>query len=1079
MTDRIGQQLGNYSLVRLLGRGGYAEVYLGEHVYLGTQAALKVMRTQLDPQSLEQFRLEARTIARLEHPHIVRILDFGVEGSTPFLVMRYAPHGSLRQLHPRGTRLPMPTVVAYVQQIASALQYAHAHKLIHRDIKPDNLLVGQSHEIMLCDFGIAVVDRSSDSHNVQDMLGTISYMAPEQLVGHPCPASDQYALGVVIYEWLSGELPFQGSFIEVSTQHRMSSPPSLREKVPTLPGEVEQVVLTALAKDPRHRFPDIQAFANGVQQSCLGHAIADQTIPSEQPPLSEDEHLGYRRPRLSNLPMQPTSLIGRERETTTISELLGQQGVRLVTLTGPGGVGKTCLSVHIASRLIEQFSDGVFLITLAAVSDPTLVVPTIAQTLGVGKVGSQPQLILLQAALKEKQLLLVLDNFEQVVDAAPVLVELLASSPKLKMLVTSRVVLHVRGEYEFAVPPLALPDLKHLPGLKTLSQCEAVALFVQRAQAVKLDFKLTTANASAVAAICAWLDGLPLAIELAAARSKHFSPSALLTRLEQGLAILAGGPRDLPARQQTLRTTLAWSYELLEPDEQHLFRRLAVCVDGCSLEAAEVVGTAAGRFTGDVLEILTSLADKSLLIHEAGGENEPRFRMLHVLREFGLECLVKAGEAETTRMAHAAYYQAQAREAEPHLTGADQVSWLDRLEREHENLRTALDWLLAEAETDIHSERGKGQAEQALRLCATLYWFWYIRGYIREGRTFLERALALREQVIAPVRARALAASGELAFAQDDLDRAQVLGNESLVLFRELGDTRGTAASLDLLGGVAWARNDYAAARSHYEQAIALFQQVGDTWGRGRCLQVVARVLSTQGDYAQARVLLEESLELYRALGDKKRISWGLYLLARVLFMSQSDPAEAYTLAKQSLALCKELGDKPGLAYVLSSLGELLVQEGKIARARTLSEESVAIFKELGDRAGRAEALLSLARVTSSQGHLPAARACFEESLAILNAIGNKELIASCLEGLGEVMGRQATAGQAAYLWGASQALREAIGVPMPQVYRASYGQAVEVARLEAGEEAFAASWTQGWATPLEQILAAQANHDV
>lgn len=669
-------------------------------------------------------------------------------------------------------------------------------------------------------------------------------------------------------------------------------------------------------------------------------------------------------------------------------------------------------------------------------------------------------------------MLLLLDNFEQVADAAVLLAELLAACPKIKMLVTSRVGLHVRAEHEFAVPPLSLPTTKRLPDLLTLSQYEAVALFIERARATKPDFQVTNANAPAVAAICTRLDGLPLAIELAAARVKHFPPQTLLSRLERGLSVLSGGARDLPARQQTLRGAIAWSYDLLEPEEQRLFHRLAVFVDGWSWEAAEEVCMAAGRLEGDILEGLASLVDKSLLRQEEQAEGEVRFWMLQTLREFGLEQLHSTGEMEITREKHAEYYLRLAEEAESFQRGNEQVRWLARLEQEHENLRASLSWLLEQAR--IGGEPGKQRAERALRLCAALSWFWFIRGYFREGQMYLEQALAFLEGVAAPVRAKALQAAGELAFFLDDYQRVEELVGESLALYREMADRVGMAEALDWLGNLAWARSDLVEARSKLEEAAAVFQAVGDSWKRGRCLTQLARVVAAQGEYELARRLLEESLALYRALGVQERIGWTLNLLAEVYFASQTDLEQARALAEQSVALSKEIGYKPLFAYVLSLLGQIRLVEGEQTLARQLVEESVATFKELGERAGIATAQIALAWVLAHEGDLPAARQIYRESFALLREIHDREFIPSCLEGLAAVAAAQGERAWAARLWGAAVALREAIGTPLPPIYRTEYEQAVSAARAQLGEEAFSRAWSQGRTMTPEQAIAHQ-----
>src|SRR5437667_3772932 len=559
---------------------------------------------------------------------------------------------------------------------------------------------------------------------------------------------------------------------------------------------------TFLVDLEEHRLKDLQRPSHLFQLSLEG-------LPTDFPPLKTLET------HPNNLPIQPTPFIGREREVAAVTQLLRRTDVRLVTLSGPGGVGKTRLALHVAAELSDDFTDGVFVVALAAVNTPEQVVPALAQTLGIGESSDLPLFPLLEAALKEKKLLLLLDNFEQVVEAAVVLAELLAACPQLKVVVTSRMGLHVRAEHEFIVPPLSVPTLKQLPDVKTLSHYEAVALFIERAQATKPDFSVTNANALTIAAICAHLDGLHLAIELAAARVTHFSPHTLLSRLEQGLSVLSGGARDLPARQQTLRGAIAWSYDLLSPEEQKLFRHLAIFVDGWSLQAAEAICMARGGLSEDMLEGMASLVDKSLLRQEEQAEGETRFWMLQTLREFGLEQMARNDELEATGQAHAESYLRLAEGAQPSLMATGQGRWMAHLEQEHENLRAALFWLLEQAR--IGSEQSTQQAECALRLCTALSWFWSIRGYIREGQNFLEQALAVRESVSAALRAKASYAAAELAFFLDDLTRTEKLASESVHLFRELGDKASIADALVFLGLSSWGRGKYPVSRSQFE----------------------------------------------------------------------------------------------------------------------------------------------------------------------------------------------------------------------------------------------------------------------
>jgi len=776
---------------------------------------------------------------------------------------------------------------------------------------------------------------------------------------------------------------------------------------------------------------------------------------------------------LNNLPIQPTLFIGREQEVATIRDMLLRKDVRLLTLTGPGGVGKTRLSLAVAREFLPDFAGNVCFVPLAAISDPDFVLPAIAQALGLRETAARPVFEELQRALGEHSLLLLLDNFEQVLAAAPQLSDLLAACPNLHLLVTSRAPLRLHGEREFALSPLPLPDLKHLPTSDVLAQYAACTLFVQRGRAIKADFQLTEANARAIAEICIRLDGLPLAIELAAARTRLLSPQALLARLSHRLDILTGGARDLPARQQTLRATIAWSYNLLAPSEQQLFRSLSVFAGGCALQAIETIAKSASAGAVNVLDGVSTLLENNLVRQVEQPDGEPRLLLLETIREYGLECLTNMGELEAARSAHAAYYLALAEEAKSQLRGSELVRWTVQLGMEQENLRAALSFLLDQAQVQAGTPGGPLHAEQALRLCVALYWFWYHRGSMREGQVFLEQALARREGVAASLRARALYTAAELAFGLNNMERTETLCGECLSLFRELGDTSGVASSLFLLGSRARVRGQYALACSLLEEAEALSQQMGDRRNQGRCHVELARIATEQGQYERARTLLEGNLKSCLAVGDQVGVGFVRYLLARTLFVSQQDLARAQSLVEQSLAFFQELGYARFKVYPLSLLAQMRLAQGELALAREWCEESLVLEKEVGDQEGTIEALLDLGRVAVAQGDLAVARRCYQESLTILQELGSQGFLAACLEGLA-ALEAQGAPSLAAQLWGTAEALREAIGAPIYPVYRASYEQAIAQTRAALGEQTFRTAWAEGRSMTPEQVLAAQ-----
>jgi predicted ATPase/class 3 adenylate cyclase len=742
--------------------------------------------------------------------------------------------------------------------------------------------------------------------------------------------------------------------------------------------------------------------------------LTTPALPSEFPPLKTLES------HTNNLPLQATPLVGREREVEAVCGLLRSSETRLLTLLGPGGTGKTRVGLQVAAELADDFEDGVFFVPIAAITDPTLVAPTIARVLGLSEGGAQPLEELLEGYLRDRQTLLLLDNLEQVLEAAPIVERLLSNAPNLKILATSRIPLGLYGEYEFPVPPLSLPDPDSLPPLEYLTEYEAIRLFVDRARAVRPDFSLTEENGPAVVEICERLDGLPLAIELAAARIKLLPPRVLLDRLGNRLKILTGGARNLPERQRTLRNAIEWSYGLLDEGEKLLFGRLGVFSGGATLEAMEAVCDAEGDLPTDVFEGASSLLDKSLLRQEEGAAGEPRFVMLETIHEFANVKLEESGEVEAVRWAHAEYFLALAEEAEPMLWGAEDAAWLNRLEQEHNNMRAALSWAIAHE-----------SAELALRLSGALQWFWFAWGYYDEGRSWLEQALVKEDRASTAVRAKGLDAVGWLAHEQGDIDRATAAAEKGLKLSNEAGVGNVVVADLKhVLGETARQRGDYDLAMEFYDEGLKLYQEAGDRRGVAWSLGSLANAAGDRGDHEQAKRLYEEGLVLSRRLG----------------------------------------GARPLGAYLLS-LGYEFLLEGNLERAAELNEEAEALFRKQGRRGDLRHVLPNLGWVALLQGDHERAEAVHEECLVLCRDLGDRLTASESIEGLACTAGAKGEAGRASVLFGAAEALREAAGYQLAPRDRSLREPYLTAARSQVGEAAWSEAWEEGRSMQFEDAL--------
>lgn len=773
-----------------------------------------------------------------------------------------------------------------------------------------------------------------------------------------------------------------------------------------------------------------------------------------------------REASLYPLPVALTPLIGRERELTELRTLLLHPEVRLLTLIGTGGVGKTRLSIELACNIQNEFADGVCFVSLAALNDFERVLPVIAQTLGQRETGELPQ-AQLQTYLRKQHMLLVLDNFEQVMDATPYLISLLTTCPNLHLLITSRTSLSFPGGYDYPVLPLSLPDLTQQPDEKKVVQATAVQLFVQRASMAQPAFQLTSATAPTIAAICTRLDGLPLALELAAVCVKLLSPQALLKRLEHPLSILTQEIHGLPARQQTMRRTIQWSYDLLDSWEQYLFRLCAVFAESFTLQAVESMCQALHKSeyveSGAVFQGIDTLVQKSLLqLLMLDDIEEPRLTMLEILREYGRELLIAEGELEAVRRAHATSFL-QYTEAMVRQTGG-----MKQLTHDHENVRAALRWMIEETDEAQRVQR----IEMALRLSILLEPFWKMLGYLSEGWSVMERALARSEGITPELHTQSLITAANLLALLRDYSHAEVLLEQSLALCKELRDTRSRAYCLCGLGWIAQQKGNLSRTQALYEECLALFQTVGDQRGIASLFNNMGYLAEAYGEYEQAYRLRSESLRLFRELGAVHDLAYQLSQLAILCIVRESPPvAEIHSLLDECIALAREVGDQRLVIEGSCILGGLAFVQGDLETAYPLASKGVAFYRRDGDKRELGSRLMVLGQIVTARGDYRAAEDFFTECLSLGCETNDVFTKTHCLEGMISLAVAQQQRAWAVRLCGAAEKQRELLGSPQYPFTRIIYQRMVTALHSSFSEHVFAQLWAEGRAMPPEEAF--------
>jgi len=1028
---------GPLRVIERIGEGSFGEVYRAFDPVLHRDVALKLQRTDRGPPAVAfpSHLDEARRLARVRHPNVLTVYGVEVHDDRAGMWTDFIRGETLEERIRQSGPLDLAEIGSIARDLCAALTAVHEAGIIHGDIKAANVMREGDGRIILMDFGAGSTGPPSlpaddvaaaDGPSMASLIGTPMVMAPELLQGEPQSIqSDIYALGVLLYRLASGRYPIEARTAEdLMERHRANAIVPLRELRPDLPDLFVRAIERALSPEPGERHAGAREMGR-----FLSGALGETPLP---------ERAGRANERLRNVARPETNFIGRTSELSEIRRLLASS--TLVTIIGPGGMGKTRLALEAAEALADGFPDGAVWIELAPLSLAERVGHEVARGLGLHEEPSRSIEKILVEHLSARGLLLVLDNCEHVrAGCARLVTEIRGHCPNVHILATSREALRVPGEETFSIPPMRVPETRSSrdrEGVEDLriTESEAVRLFIDRACRSRPGFTLTRANAPLVAEICRRLEGLPLAIELAAARVKVLGTEEIATRLRESFGVLATNRDSGLPHHATLTASIDWGHRLLTEPERILFRRLSVFSGRWTLETAGRVCADAGQpiatILGEpILDLLTNLVDRSMVVFDPpsgdreGSEADARaatYHMLEILRQFAFDALIASGEDEALRTRHLTYFHEMAEEAHGNLFGPDQEEWLERLALHHDNFRAALDW----------SKHERADADAGLRIAVILRRFWFVRGELTEGRGHLKDLLA-RPAGSLKNRNGALLAATTLAWAHGDTREAERLGGDALRAFREANDREGLSGTLTMMG----------------------------------------TLISDMGDYDRARAMLDEALALRRELGNKSALASILCNLG-VLCARMGDLRSAASHYEEAAALLEEMGDLPSLAIVVNNLSATARDLGDLPRARALADRCVPLLRASGNRRGLSQALLNLAKLEQAAGDLSHARELHIESLLVARDLDDLAETIAVLESFGELCVQQDECDRAARLFGAVEVLREMARIPLPGGARDPHADYVALARGNLGEGRFTAARAAGRTMNVDQAIA-------